>query len=615
MGFKGPNQHDIDADALGNPSGASKISPSPAALFASQKVGSKGWRLAMSRILFSSLFTRIIFLNLAGLIVLVSGILFLNQFRDSLIEARVESLLTQGEIISGAIAARATVETDAITIDPDKLLELQAGESAFPMRNESDNLDFPINPEQVAPILRRLISPTRTRARIYDRDGLIILDSLRLYSRGQILRYELPPLSDNDEGTLANFWARAKSWALSSDHPIYRETPDGNGTAYKEVVSALTGSSASKTRVTVDGDTIVSVAVPVQRFRAVLGVLLLSTEAGDIDKIIRAERFAILRTFVVAAVVTFLLSLLLTRTIARPLQKLSAAAERVRVGEKTREEIPDFSYRHDEIGQLSTSLRDMTNALYGRIEAIESFAADVSHELKNPLTSLRSAVETLPLVKNDGQRKQLLDIIEHDVRRLDRLISDISDASRLDAELAREDTTPVDLENLLQRFHDTYTNMGENTKSHMPKLTLKITKPTGKSKAGQSWLITGHQGRLGQVMANLIENARSFVPKKSGRIDLALTRKGNNAVITVTDNGPGIDPENTERVFERFYTDRPAHEEFGQNSGLGLSITKQIVDAHKGTITVDNVVNAKTGKREGAVFTVTIPLANARAPK
>lgn len=615
MGFKGPNQQDIDADALGNSSGASTISPSPAALFASQKVGSQGWRLAMSRVLFSSLFTRIIFLNLAGLIVLVSGILFLNQFRDSLIEARVESLLTQGEIISGAIAARATVETDAITIDPDKLLELQAGESAFPMKNESDNLDFPINPEQVAPILRRLISPTRTRARIYDRDGLIILDSLRLYSRGQILRYELPPLGGDDEGVLANFWARVKSWALSSDHPIYRETPDGNGTAYKEVVSALTGSSASKTRVTVDGDTIVSVAVPVQRFRAVLGVLLLSTEAGDIDKIIRAERFAILRTFVVAAVVTFLLSLLLTRTIARPLQKLSAAAERVRVGEKTREEIPDFSYRHDEIGQLSTSLRDMTNALYGRIEAIESFAADVSHELKNPLTSLRSAVETLPLVKNDGQRKQLLDIIEHDVRRLDRLISDISDASRLDAELAREDTTAVDLENLLQQFHDTYTNMGENTKTHLPKLTLKITKPTGQSKAGQSWLITGHQGRLGQVMANLIENARSFVPKKSGRIDLALTRKGNNAVITVTDNGPGIDPENTERVFERFYTDRPAHEEFGQNSGLGLSITKQIVDAHKGTITVDNVVNAKTGKREGAVFTVTILLANARAVK
>jgi len=380
-------------------------------------------------------------------------------------------------------------------------------------------------------------------------------------------------------------------------------------------VTALTGVPASKTRVTIEGDTIVSVAVPVQRFRAVLGVLLLSTEAGDIDKIIRAERLAILRTFVVAAVVTFILSLLLTRTIARPLQKLSAAAERVRLGVKTREEIPDFAGRHDEIGQLSTSLRDMTNALYGRIEAIESFAADVSHELKNPLTSLRSAVETLPLVKNDAQRKQLLDIIEHDVRRLDRLISDISDASRLDAELAREDTEPVDLAEMLQHFYDSYSNMGENTKTYVPKLTLKIEKPAGKRKIAQSWIVTGHPGRLGQVMANLIENARSFVPQKSGHIELALMRKGNDAVITVTDNGPGIDPENTERVFERFYTDRPEHEEFGQNSGLGLSITKQIIEAHNGTITVDNVMNKKTGSRKGATFRVTIPLTDPKSFK
>ena len=615
MEFKGSDQQDFEADKLGKSSAASKISSAHAATFVSRKASGKGWRRALSRMLFSSLFQRIIFLNLAGLIVLVSGILFLNQFRDSLIEARVESLLTQGEIISGAIAARATVETDAITIDPDRLLELQAGESTFPMKNENENLDFPINPEQVAPILRRLISPTRTRARIYDPDGLIILDSLRLYSRGQILRYDLPPLGNNEEGVFANYWARLKSWALSSDHPIYTESPDGNGTEYKEVVTALTGVPASKTRVTIEGDTIVSVAVPVQRFRAVLGVLLLSTEAGDIDKIIRAERLAILRTFVVAAVVTFILSLLLTRTIARPLQKLSAAAERVRLGVKTREEIPDFAGRHDEIGQLSTSLRDMTNALYGRIEAIESFAADVSHELKNPLTSLRSAVETLPLVKNDAQRKQLLDIIEHDVRRLDRLISDISDASRLDAELAREDTEPVDLAEMLQHFYDSYSNMGENTKTYVPKLTLKIEKPAGKRKIAQSWIVTGHPGRLGQVMANLIENARSFVPQKSGHIELALMRKGNDAVITVTDNGPGIDPENTERVFERFYTDRPEHEEFGQNSGLGLSITKQIIEAHNGTITVDNVMNKKTGNRKGATFRVTIPLTDPKSFK
>ena len=563
------------------------------------------------RYVFSSLTQRIVFLNLAALIVLLSGILFLNQFRDSLIEARGESLLTQGEIIAAAISARATVDTDAITIDPERLLELQAGESTFPMESETENFDFPINPEEVAPILRRLISPTRTRARIYDRDGLIILDSDRLYSRGQILRYDLPPITDKEQGFFEKYWLQLRNWFWQSDLPLYTETPDGNGTAYSEVVTALTGGPGSNTRRTGKGETIVSVAVPIQRFRAVLGVLLLSTEAGDIDEIISKERFAIMRTFGVAAGVAALLSILLASTIASPLRRLSEAAERVKLGIKNREQIPDFSYRADEIGHLSTSLRDMTQSLYARMDAIESFAADVSHELKNPLTSLRSAVETLPLVRNDEQRARLLGIIEHDVRRLDRLISDISDASRLDAELAREHAEAVDLAELVTGFHDTYSHMGPSARGNTPTLSLtidKVLKPAVKKQGGQSsspWLVAGHAGRLGQVMANLIENARSFVPADTGHIDLRLSRRGHLAVITVTDNGPGIPPENTDRIFERFYTDRPAGEAFGQNSGLGLSITRQIVEAHGGKITAANVVkNAETG----AQFTVTIPL-------
>ena len=306
----------------------------------------------LRRAMFSNLTRRILLLNLAGLIVLVSGILYLNQFRDSLIEARVESLLTQGEIIAGAIAARAAVETDSLTIDPEKLLELQAGESAFPMEREDDATDFPINPEEVAPILRRLISPTRTRARIYDREGLIILDSARLYSRGQILRSPLPANPGNREGWLESLWTGLKNITIRADLPVYEESIDGDGTIYEEVVNALTGSPSSKNRRTTDGDTIVSVAVPVQRFRAVLGVLLLSTEAGDIDSIIRAERVAIIRTFGVAAAVTLVLSMLLASTIATPLRRLAAGAERVRMGIKQREEIPDFSNRHDEIGHL-----------------------------------------------------------------------------------------------------------------------------------------------------------------------------------------------------------------------------------------------------------------------
>ena len=567
------------------------------------------------RYVFTSLTQRIIFLNLAALFVLLSGILFLNQFRDSLIEAREESLLTQGEIIAAAISARATVDTDAITIDPERLLELQAGESTYPMESESENLDFPVNPEDVAPILRRLISPTRTRARIFDRDGLIILDSDRLYSRGQIYRYDLPPITEKKKNIFSKYWLQFRHWFWQSDLPLYTETPGGNGTAYREVVTALTGGPASETRRTESGDTIVSVAVPIQRFRAVLGVLLLSTEAGDIDKIIDKERYAIFRTFTVAALVAALLSILLASTIASPLRRLSAAAERVKLGLNQREQIPDFSDRKDEIGHLSTSLRDMTQSLYARMDAIERFAADVSHELKNPLTSLRSAVETLPLAKKKDQQERLLEIINHDVRRLDRLISDISDASRLDAELAREDAEPVDLEALMNGFKDTYSNMSVGSKSKMPELTLtieKISEPTAKrrgskAKAKSPWLVSGHQGRLGQVMANLIENARSFVPSKGGKIDLELSMQGDNALITVTDNGPGIPPENTDRIFERFYTDRPSGEAFGQNSGLGLSITRQIVEAHNGEISAENIdEKGKTGAR----FTVTLPLQN-----
>jgi two-component system sensor histidine kinase ChvG len=560
------------------------------------------------RYIFTSLTQRIIFLNMAALFILLSGILFLNQFRDSLIEARVESLLTQGEIISGAIAAQATVDTDSITIDPERLLELQAGESTFPLENENDSIDFPINPELIAPVLRRLISPTRTRARIFDRDGVIILDSDRLYSRGQILRYDLPPVTEKEKNWFSQTWLSFRNWFWQNDLPLYTETPDGLGTSYSEVLTALTGGPGSKTRRTENGDTIVSVAVPVQRFRAVLGVLLLSTEAGDIDKIIEKERLAIVRVFGVAAAVSALLSILLASTIASPLRRLSAAAERVRLGVKSREQIPDFSERRDEIGHLSTSLRDMTNSLYARIEAIESFAADVSHELKNPLTSLRSAVETLPLVKTDDQRTRLMDVIQHDVRRLDRLISDISDASRLDAELARDDSENVDLASLLQTYHDNFKNMSDHATGDVPQLNLNIEHPSplaGRKKSKTVGLIvSGHKGRLGQVLANLIENARSFVPKQGGRIDLDLRRVGHSVQISVRDNGPGIPAENTDRIFERFYTDRPGTEAFGQNSGLGLSITQQIVEAHGGKITAGNTDIAG---ETGAVFVVTLP--------
>ncbi|WP_421579607.1 stimulus-sensing domain-containing protein [Shinella sp. M31] len=551
---------------------------------------------------FSSLTRRILFFNLVALVVLVAGILYLNQFREGLIDARVESLLTQGEIIAGAISASASVDTNSITIDPEKLLELQAGQSITPLPNDED-LEFPINPERIAPVLRRLISPTRTRARIYDTDANLLLDSRHLYTQGQVLRFDLPPVEPESSSIAERLNVWFNRMLQPGNLPQYKEAPGGDGSIYPEVMNALTGVRGAVVRVNDKGELIVSVAVPVQRFRAVLGVLLLSTQAGDIDKIVHAERLAIMRVAGVAGLVNIALSLLLSSTIANPLRRLSAAAIRVRRGAKEREEIPDFSVRQDEIGNLSIALRQMTTALYDRIDAIESFAADVSHELKNPLTSLRSAVETLPLARTDDSKKRLLDIIQHDVRRLDRLISDISDASRLDAELARSDARTVDLEKLLGDLIDISRQV--NTRKKPVSLDFVVDR---KDNPKVKFEISGYELRIGQIVTNLIENARSFVPDSGGRIVVRLSRGRNDrCIIQVEDNGPGIQAENIDRIFERFYTDRPATEDFGQNSGLGLSISRQIAEAHGGTLKADNIVDKKTGTISGARFTLSLP--------
>jgi two-component system sensor histidine kinase ChvG len=553
----------------------------------------------------SSLTRRIVVLNLAGLVALLVGFLYLNQFREGLIESRVQSLLTQGEIIAGAIAASATVETDTIAIDPDKLLQLQAGESGA---IAEDPLDFSINPEKVAPLLRRLVTPTKTRARIYDKDGMLTLDSRNLYSRGDILRLDLPRIGESDEPPLLErTWNMFRNRLGRADLPTYDDFANANGKSYTEVARALNGSPASVVRVNTRGETIVSVAVPVQRFRSVRGALLLSTQGGDIDSVIASERFAIFKVFAVAAGVMIVLSVLLAGTIAEPIRKLADAAQRVRRGVKSREEVPDFSSRHDEIGHLSGSFREMTQALYDRIEAIESFAADVAHELKNPLTSLRSAVETLPLAKTEESRGRLLAVIRHDVKRLDRLISDISDASRLDAELARDDAMPLDVAQLAEAVVSVQNQI---RREGQPVVELEIDR-RGQRAGEDRFRVYGHDSRLGQVLVNLIENARSFSPPDKP-VRIKLSRVAGDVLITVEDDGPGIPPHALERVFERFYTDRPDHG-FGQNSGLGLSISRQIVEAHRGTIRAENRYAADQtegeDRRLGARFVVRLPAA------
>ncbi|MCK0195894.1 sensor histidine kinase [Ancylobacter sp. 6x-1] len=540
---------------------------------------------------FSSLTRRIVFLNLTGMLLLVSGILYLSEFRAGLIDARVQSLLVQGEIIAGAIAASAQVETNAITIDPERLLELKAGESYGPGEEGFAPLEFPINPERVAPVLKRLVEPTGTRARIYDRDGALLLDSRSLYSRGEILRFELPAPTIRKPNWMERGWNHMQMWFQRGDLPLYQELGPNNGKGYPAVVSALLGQKASAVQVNDRGQVIVSVAVPVQRFRAILGALLLSTQGGEIDEAVAAERFVIVRVFLVAMAVMVLLSFLLAGTIAGPVRKLADAAERVRRRTRQRVEIPDFTQRSDEIGHLSGALRDMTDALYSRIEAIESFAADVSHELKNPLTSLRSAVETLPLAKSDASRGRLLEVIQHDVKRLDRLITDISDASRLDAELQRQEAEPVDLKRLLGTVIGVHNDVVRNDGVTV---TLAYENAPG---VNVPFVVPGHDSRLGQVINNLIDNARSFSPH-GGTVRVTCRRLRDHVDIIVDDDGPGIPPHALGRIFERFYTDRPEEQGFGQNSGLGLSISRQIVEAHGGRIWAENRIIEPSSSKE-----------------
>ncbi|VAW13471.1 Sensor histidine kinase ChvG [hydrothermal vent metagenome] len=555
---------------------------------------------------FSSLTRRIVVFNLVALVVLVSGILFLNQFRAGLIDARIQSLLTQSEIIAGAIAASATMDADTVTIDPDRMLELQTDESLTPFEKSASSMDFPINPERAAPILWQLVSPTRTRALLYDLEGGLVVDSKTLFGGGQITHYELQPLGQKPTWSFSRLWRQATSWIRQGDLPLQKEFPPEDGLSYPEVVAALGGSPVSFVRVNELGELVVIVAVPVQRFRAVLGALVMSTQGGDIDAIVTAERWAIFRVFLVAAAVTVLLSILIAGTIVEPMQRLAAAAERVRNGVRAREEIPDFTARGDEIGHLSGSLRDMTRALYDRIEAIESFAADVAHELKNPLTSLRSATETLPLAKTDEARTRLVNIIQDDVMRLDRLISDISAASRLDAELAREEMEPVDISMLLSTVASLANDVA---RPDMAGVTLTL-----RDADGLGFNVMGQSSRLGQVINNLIDNARSFAPSDS-TVDITGVRRGKQVEIRIEDHGPGISLGNLERIFERFYTDRPGAMAFGLNSGLGLSISKQIISAHGGTIHAENIFRSGQGETsdpssapDGARFVVSLPV-------
>jgi len=321
---------------------------------------------------------------------------------------------------------------------------------------------------------------------------------------------------------------------------------------------------------------VLSVAVPVQGVRAIYGALLVSTEGGDIDDILRQERTTLFEVVLVAFLVMLFSSLYLAGTIAEPVKRLAAAADQVRSGIGGRSDIPNFPERNDEIGDLADSLKSMTAGLYDRIDAIESFAADVAHELKNPLTSLASAVEMFSRAKDDESRARLLNIVRGDVKRIDRLITDISDASRLDAELSRETKEPVALSRLLATIIEVY-RMTDT--QHPVDYVLHDELPPGA-------VVRGRDERLGQVFRNLIDNAVSFSPD-NGKVIVTARKYDAVARVTVEDEGPGIPPDNLESIFERFYTERPS-DTFGRNSGLGLSIARQIIEGAGGRIYAEN---------------------------
>ncbi len=526
---------------------------------------------------------RILAINVLALAILVGGLLYLGEYRRGLIAAELEALKVQALMFAAALGESAVDTGDANGAD--------AGGSV------SQRLVKNV----VHQMVRRLVKSTGagTRARLFDSGGVLIADSRLLLGRGGMVQIEeLPPPDAGGGGiltTLLDIYDQlTQSLPGGDDIPIYHESARQKANDYEEVLRALAGDPGNAARQTGGGGMVLSVAVPVQRYKQVLGAMMLSKGGGDIDAALFEVRMDILKVFAVALAVTVLLSVYLSGTIARPLHRLAAAAERIRHSHNRQDVIPDFDGRADEIGNLAASLRDMTEALWQRMDAIERFAADVAHELKNPLTSLQSAVDTAVRVKNAEQQRQLMSIIEEDVRRLDRLISDISDASRLDAELSRAEMEPVDLGRMLSTLVD----VQETTAGCADKPLLRLDQ-RGDLK------INGMERRLAQVFENIIAHASSF-SRPGGVISIKAEAKDGWLEVTIDDEGPGIPEGKEEAIFERFYRDRPEGEKFGIHSGLGLSICKQIVETHGGTITAENRKDA-AGNIIGARLTVRLP--------
>jgi two-component system, OmpR family, sensor histidine kinase ChvG len=529
----------------------------------------------------SPLTRRILLLNLIPVALLTLGAVYLSDYEEELIDAELASLLVQGEMVAAGIGEVAVVggETTVNRMDADAARQL----------------------------LTRLVRPTGVRARLFSETGELLGDSAVLSEVGRIHVVQLPPpeasvevevkLSDQIGDWIARQLSRADRF------PEYVERPVPTLRDFPEAASALRGFNASAVRRASDGRLILSAAVPVQRYKQVLGALLLTRDNRAIAASLREVRYDMLTIAAAALGITVLLSLYLAGTITQPIVRLARAADEVRMARESRPEIPDLGKRGDEIGDLNDALRSMTDALWLRINTIESFAADVAHELKNPLTSLRSAIEMAARPDLDVERRgRLMTIVMDDINRLNRLISDISDASRLDAELMRGEVKPVDLQVLLSDMVRHYAVVASQKSGVEVEFRVAANPP---------FAAHGHDGRYGQVFRNVIDNALSFSPPRS-RIVVELSREPRNGpfVVTIDDEGTGIPEDNLESIFERFYSERPT-EHFGQHSGLGLSICRQIVETYGGAISASNR-RAPDGRVLGSRFTVRVPAATGR---
>lgn len=505
---------------------------------------------------------RIIGVNAIALLILVFGMVYLSQYQSTLIEARLETFKTDAELVATAIAH----------------------EEVGPESN-------------IHSMTNRFGKIMGQRIRVFNTDGQLVTDSEGYTPTS------LPERRMTSIQTLQNM----AQWIIDIMPerrvlPLYPEPANAmDGGQYADVPVALNGQASLSAWHNNAGKVFLSAAMPILHDGKLTGVVLLTRQGHDIEEALGSFWLDILKIFSFTLIITILLSLYLSGVIADPLRKLARAAENVRTGKAKPSDIPDLSNRHDEIGDLSVVLREMTMALGERMDSIESFAADVAHELKNPLTSLRSAIETASIVKKQEDKDKLFAIIVHDLERLDRLISDISNASRIEAELSREAFAPIDLCKALSQLLDIYQNPLERARGknkgpvRTGNLALKL------ECAGDVFTL-GVEGRLMQVFDNLLSNALTFSPD-NGTVTIRVVPQRQRIAIHVEDHGPGIPAGKLETIFDRFYSERPDHEDYGQHSGLGLSICKQIVEAHNGLIFAENMRNDE-GKVAGARFTV-----------